>query len=50
MSLRSVFLQDAQLRLAAIVGLGYAYAGSCREDSKFQVGGVEGLGFGVSPE
>lgn len=25
--------QDAQLRLAAVVGLGYAYAGSCREDS-----------------
>eukprot|EP00913_Durusdinium_trenchii_P025165 g23624.t1 len=25
--------EDAQLRLAAVVGLGYAYAGSCREDS-----------------
>ena len=25
-------LQDAQLRLAAVVGLGYAYAGSCREE------------------
>lgn len=24
--------EDAQLRLAAVVGLGYAYAGSCRED------------------
>merc|ERR1719379_3383958 len=24
--------EDPQLRLAAVVGLGYAYAGSCRED------------------
>eukprot|EP00435_Cladocopium_sp_Y103_P042250 s1150_g11.t1 len=24
--------EDAQLRLAAVVGLGYAYAGSCREE------------------
>ena len=28
----SFISQDGQLRLAAVVGLGYAYAGSCRED------------------
>ena len=30
---RGLRLKDAQLRLAAVVGLGYAYAGSCREDT-----------------
>ena len=32
--LKTVLSQDAQLRLAAVVGLGYAYAGSCREDGE----------------
>ena len=30
-------LQDGQLRLAAVVGLGYAYAGSCREESCWSI-------------